>query len=203
MAGPDGLGTATVRGRAVAAWPAVALVLVLAGCGTARFGASAQASSTTAAPTLAQSAPALSAPPLSTPAAPGSASGSAAATASGTSGYPLARLAVILHQMIRTYGGTHIVVAQGVRTDRASALALGTPGDDAGEGHGVAAFLLQADGDFVANGVSIPYGAKPPTGHQLMVVVDARRLTITDGGLGNGHADIGRLGQVFALPTTG
>ena len=67
---------------------------------------------------------------------------------------------------------------------------------------GVPAFLLQPDGDFTADGVPIPYGARPPTGHQLMVVVDAT-LTVTDSGPSDALADIRTLGPVFQGPTTG
>jgi hypothetical protein len=70
-----------------------------------------------------------------------------------------------------------------VRTTRAKALTVATPGDFVPGSSGTAVFLITMRGHFVANDVSRPPGAKAPAGRYLSLVLDAKTLQELDFGL--------------------
>jgi hypothetical protein len=57
-------------------------------------------------------------------------------------------------------------------------------------------YLIAVRGHFTAGDVSIPPGAKPPTGTVLTLVVDARTGQTTDFGIGNDYPPLAKLGPV-------
>lgn len=173
---PPRAGNANVARRCLlVATISVPLSILLASCGDVRAGASASES------------------PVP--------SDSASTTPSSSSSIPVDQLAALLAQQISLFGGSDVVLAQGVATTRSSALGVATPGDDPGQDPKVPVFLLQVDGTFTGGGSElIPAGAKQIPGTELMVVVSARTFDVLDVGLNSKRVGIAGLGSTFALP---
>jgi hypothetical protein len=61
---------------------------------------------------------------------------------------------------------------------------------------GAWSYLIAEQGHFVLKDVSLPLGARPPTGSVLTLIIDARTGEITDLGLTNRYPHLARLGLV-------
>jgi hypothetical protein len=93
------------------------------------------------------------------------------------------RLTAIAHRAAAINGDPHPVWITAVLTTRAKALTSATPGDLVPGSARVKVFLITMRGDFTANAVSTPSGAKAPTGRYLSLVIDARTFEGLDFGL--------------------
>jgi hypothetical protein len=93
------------------------------------------------------------------------------------------RLTAIAHRAAAINGDPHQAWITAVMTTRAKALTSATPGDFVPGSARVRVFLITMRGDFTANAVSRPSGAKAPTGRYLSLVIDARTFEGLDFGL--------------------
>lgn len=98
-------------------------------------------------------------------------------------GSALARLTQIAQRAATINGDPHPAWITAVETTHAKALTSATPGDyDPGTGR-ITVFLITMRGHFIAREVSVPAGAKAPTGRYLSLVIDAKTFRGLDFGL--------------------
>jgi hypothetical protein len=110
--------------------------------------------------------------------------GSAAAPGAPVPAAAIPRLTAIAHHAAASNGDPDRGWVTAVLTTRAEALTSAAPGDYVPGSAGVAAFLITMRGHFTATAVSVPPGAKAPTGRYLSLVIDAQTFQGLDFGIG-------------------
>jgi hypothetical protein len=109
---------------------------------------------------------------------------SAAAPGAPVPAAAIPRLTAIAHRAAAINGDTHPEWITAVLITRAKALTSATPGDYVPGSAHVTAFLITMGGHFTATAVSVPLGAKAPTGRYLSLVIDAQTFQGLDFGIG-------------------
>jgi hypothetical protein len=93
------------------------------------------------------------------------------------------RLTAMAERAAKINGDASPVWVTAALTTHAKALTSATPGDLVPGTDGVPVYLVTMYGHFTAYAVSVPPGAKAPTGRYLSIVVDVRTFEGTDFGL--------------------
>jgi hypothetical protein len=93
------------------------------------------------------------------------------------------RLRAIAKRFAKLNGGHVLTQATAVFTTHRKALTSATPGDFVPGSGGVPVYLVTMQGQFVAYGVSVPPGASAPTGRYASLVLDARTFDTMDLGI--------------------
>lgn len=96
----------------------------------------------------------------------------------------IGRLIAIAHRAASINGDSDPAWTTAVMTTQAKALTSATPGDYVPGSAYVKVFLVTMRGHFTAREVSVPPGAKAPTGRYLSLVIDARTFQGLDFGIG-------------------
>lgn len=118
--------------------------------------------------------------------------------------YPIDELTAIAQQYATMFGGSSLTLVDGVYTKRAAAIILATPGDDVGQDRDAPVFVIQEQGQFTGGNMEpAPAGATQVSGTQLMLVVNAQTLKVSDLGISTNSSDMSSLGSVFTIPATG
>jgi hypothetical protein len=93
------------------------------------------------------------------------------------------RLTAMAHRAAAINGDPAPVWTTAVMTTHAKALTSATPGDYVPGSARTKVFLITMRGHFTAREVSVPPGAKAPTGRYLSLVIDARTFAGLDFGI--------------------
>jgi hypothetical protein len=95
------------------------------------------------------------------------------------------RLRAIAKRFAKLNGGHPLTQATAVFTTHRKALTSATPGDLVPGSGGVPVYLVTMRGHFAAYDVSVPPGASAPTGRYASLVLDARTFQTMDLGIGD------------------
>jgi hypothetical protein len=94
------------------------------------------------------------------------------------------RLTAIVERAVKVNDGHGVAWASVVVTTRAKALTSATPGDFVPNDEKTVVYLVTVKGHFVARAASVPPGAHLPTGTYMSMVINAKKFTGLDFGLG-------------------
>jgi hypothetical protein len=163
--------------------------LTLAGCGTYRVGAAANAGTAGHAGTTGHAGTAGIAGYAGTAGRAGQARNYGVMLDTTRSGRPVPewavpRLSAIAKRFAKLNGGHALTRATAVLTTHRKALTSATPGDFVPGSGGVPVYLVTMRGHFIAYDVSVPPGASAPTGRYASLVLDARTFDTMDLGIG-------------------
>ena len=174
----------TARRRA---WATSALAclagLTLAGCGTYRAGAAANAAGHAATAGHAGTARIAWYAGTAGRAAQARTYGAMLDPGRPVPAWAVPRLKAIAKRFAKLNGGHALTQATAVFTTHRKALTSATPGDFVPGSGGVPVYLVTMQGRFVAYDVSVPPGAAAPTGRYASLVLDARTFDTMDLGI--------------------
>ncbi len=108
-----------------------------------------------------------------------------------------ALLADKAHEFAMLNGGAAPATATVVLTDRTAVTNLFSPGSDAGIDQQV--YLVEMEGEFVAELAKVPNGAETPTGSALWFAFESSSGEVTDWGVAVRPQDLSKLGDVSTL----
>ena len=175
----------TARRRA---WATSALAclagLTLAGCGTYRAGAAANAAGHAATAGHAGTARIAWYAGTAGRAAQARTYGAMLDPGRPVPAWAVPRLRACAKRFAKLNGGHALTQATAVFTTHRKALTSATPGDFVPGSGGVPVYLVTMRGQFVAYDVSVPPGAAAPTGRYASLVLDARTFDTMDLGIG-------------------